>query len=211
MTRGTDDAHLPLFLFAHGAGAPSSSAWMVAWKKRLTTLGPTETFDYAYMREHRRAPDRLPQLIATHRAAIAAAVAEHPNPLVLAGKSMGSRVGCHASLEEPSVRALVCFGYPLKGAGKAGAIRDEVLLALTTPILFVQGTRDPLGPIDLLQSVRAKMRAPSELHLVQGGDHSLTVGATELRRTGRTQADSDAEVLGVVAQFVKKVLDAPPR
>jgi predicted alpha/beta-hydrolase family hydrolase len=194
----------PLFLFAHGAGAPSSSAWMANWKKRLATLGPTVTFDYLYMRQGRRSPDKLPQLMATHREALADARAKHDGPVILAGKSMGSRIGCHLALEEPAVRALICFGYPLKAPGKTGAVRDEVLLGLRAPILFLQGTRDPLCPLDLLEKVRGKMTAPSTLHVVQGGDHSLTVSATALKAAGEKQADSDARVLGAITAFLER-------
>ncbi|MGH7938931.1 MAG: alpha/beta family hydrolase, partial [Bryobacteraceae bacterium] len=62
---------LPLFLFAPGAGAPSSHPWMQAWKARLQQIGEVEMFDYKYMQEGHRRPDSLPQLIATHRAALA--------------------------------------------------------------------------------------------------------------------------------------------
>src|SRR5439155_10724286 len=102
-----------VILFAHGAGAPSSSAWMVGWKKKLASIAPTETFDYPYMKEKRRAPDPLPKLVAAHRDALTAALAKHEGPAVLAGKSMGSRMGCHVVLEDPRARALVCLGYPL--------------------------------------------------------------------------------------------------
>jgi predicted alpha/beta-hydrolase family hydrolase len=175
---------------------------MVAWRNRLSTIAPTQSFDYRYMREHRRAPDPLPKLVGTHREALASALIEHPGPAVLAGKSMGSRVGCHVALEDPAVRALVCFGYPLAAAGKRKSIRDEVLLALKVPILFVQGTRDPLGPLELLEGVRAKMRVESHLHLVEGGDHSLMVSATRLKASGETQADSDERVLSAVKSFL---------
>jgi predicted alpha/beta-hydrolase family hydrolase len=180
---------------------------MTAWKTRLATLGSVVSFDYPYMRERRRAPDKLPRLIAAHREALGKATAQYTGPIVLAGKSMGSRVGCHLALEEQSVRALVCFGYPLKAPGKTGAVREEVLLALRVPILFLQGTRDPLCPLDLLATVRTKMKAPSTLHVVEGGDHSLTVSATALRAAGEKQADSDARVLAAVAQFLRVILD----
>src|SRR5688572_23518538 len=100
-----------LIVFAPGAGASSSSQWMQAWKQRLLELGRVETFDYPYQREGRRRPDPLPALVRAH----GEAVDQHfqsERSLVLAGKSMGSRVGCHLSLERP-VSALVCFGYPL--------------------------------------------------------------------------------------------------
>jgi uncharacterized protein len=196
----------PLFLFAHGAGASSSSSWMMGWKKRLGALGEIVAFDYPYMREGRRTPDPLPKLIAAHRQALAQAAAGHQGALVLAGKSMGARVGCHVSLEESAVRALVCFGYPLKGAGKHASIRDEVLLALRVPILFLQGSRDPLCPLDLLEGVRARMQAPSSLYVVPGGDHSLSLSASARKASGQTQADYDAGVLAAIRDFLDRAV-----
>jgi predicted alpha/beta-hydrolase family hydrolase len=191
----------PLILFAPGAGAPSTSAWMLAWKKRLETLGRVVPFDYPYMQEGRRAPDPLPKLIQAHEAALQAARAGHTGPVFLAGKSMGSRVGCHLSLTE-KVDGLVCFGYPLKGAGKRAALRDEVLIALRTPILFASGTRDPLCPLEALETVRAKMTAKNVLFTVDGGDHSLEVRKTDLRGRGETQEDVNGAVLTAVARFL---------
>jgi predicted alpha/beta-hydrolase family hydrolase len=191
----------PLFLLAPGAGAPSSSTWMQAWARRLATLGVVETLDYPYMRAGRKGPDRLPTLVAAHREALRAARARHAGPAILAGKSMGSRVGCHLALEEP-VAALVCLGYPL--TGRSGAVRDEVLVALRTPVLFVQGTRDALCPLDLLERVRKRMTAPSALHVVEGGDHSLRVSAAALRAAGEDQDAADARSLRAIAQFVTR-------
>jgi hypothetical protein len=188
----------PLILLAPGAGAPSSSSWMTAWAERLGTLGRVVRFDYPYMRAGRRGPDRLPVLVEAHRAALAEA-GPPAGPIVLAGKSMGSRVGCHLALEVP-VAALVCLGYPLRGA--RGELRDEVLLALRTPVLFVQGTRDPLCPLDLLADVRRRMRAPSALHRVEGGDHSLVVGRRALQGAGEGQDDVDARTLAAIAAFL---------
>jgi hypothetical protein len=191
----------PLLLFAPGAGAPSSSQWMRAWASRLGGVGRVVRFDYPYMRQGRKLPDRLPQLIAAHRAALAAA--RRPDePVILIGKSMGSRIGCHVAAEEP-VAGVVCLGYPLRGAGKRGALRDEILLESATPTLFVQGTRDPLAPLALLEEVRARMRAPSELFVVEDADHSLTVGPTALARRGLDQARVDAAILAAIARFVR--------
>jgi predicted alpha/beta-hydrolase family hydrolase len=194
--RGRSDQRL--ILLAPGAGAPSSSGWMRAWAERLATLGRVVPFDYAYQREGRRRPDRLPALIAAHREALAHARAGHDGPVFLAGKSMGGRIGCHVSLEE-RVDGLICFGYPLKGT--SGAIRDEVLRQLTTPVILVQGTRDPLCPLDLLETVTPHLSAPHVLHVVQGGDHSLLVRKADLARQGKTQADVDAEILAAVSAF----------
>ncbi len=125
--------------------------------------------------------------------------------VVLAGKSMGGRVGCHVALKEP-VAALICFGYPLCGAGDRAKLRDKVLLDLRTPILFVQGARDALCPLDLLADVRKKMIAPSQLHVVSGGDHSLVVSKAELKARGLSQAGVDLQIGKAVAAFLR---DAP--
>lgn len=187
-----------MILFAHGAGAGSGHPWMTAWAERLATIDRVTTFDYPYMqRRGKGPPDRLPKLIEAHRAR----VVELGSPWLI-GKSMGSRVGCHVALTQ-SVPGLVCLGYPLRSP--KGALRDEVLLALEIPILFVQGTRDPMGPLDVLDDVRARMRAPSALHVVEGGNHSLVVGKRALKAAGRTQEDVDADILSAIATFIGEV------
>ena len=189
----------PLFLFAPGAGAPSSHPWMQHWKQRLSTIGDVEVFDYPYLQQGRRRPDPLPQLIAAHRQALIEARRERA--AILIGKSMGGRIGCHVSLEE-KVEAVVCLGYPLCGGGDQSKLRDKVLRALQTPILFVQGTRDSLCPLDLLERVRAEMKAPTFLHIVEGGDHSLLVSKRQLAAAGETQEDVDRRILEAIAKFV---------
>ena len=193
----------PLLLLAPGAGAPSSHSWMRRWAELLASLGSVQTFDYDYMREGRKRPDPLPQLIAAHRRALQQAREAHPGPTILIGKSMGSRVGCHLSLEEP-VAALICLGYPLCGGGDPTKLRDKVLRELRTPILFVQGTRDALCPLDLLAPVRSEMIAQTELHVVEGGDHSLMVTKTQLKLAGETQKTVDQRILAAISKFIRE-------
>ena len=194
----------PLLLFAPGAGAPSTSAWMERWAARLAPVGDVTRFDYPYVKAGRRSPDRLPVLVAAHRAALAEARAGRGGaPVVLAGKSMGGRVGCHLALEE-EVAGLVCLGYPL--VGRRGDVRSEVLLALRVPVLFVQGTKDPLCPLERLEEVRRRMTAPNTLHAVEGGNHSLEVGVRALAARGDTQEKVEQRVLEAIAAFVKDVL-----
>jgi len=194
-----------LILFAPGAGAPSAHPWMQNWKRRLSDIGHVETLDYAYMREGRKRPDPLAKLIAAHREALNDARKRHPaESTILIGKSMGGRVGCHLSLEE-KVDGLVCLGYPLCAMGDRTKLRDEVLRALNTPILFVQGTRDPLCPLDLFERVRAEMKTQNVLHIVEGGDHSLRVPKRQLQATGKNQEDIDQRIFQAIVGFVDQV------
>ena len=118
---------------------------------------------------------------------------------------MGGRNGCHVALED-AVNGVVCLGYPLSAMGDRSKLRDQVLRDLRTPILFVQGTRDPLCPLDLLESLRSQMTAPNFLHVVEGGDHSLIVRKKDLG--SETQEDVDQRILKAIAEFVNG-LDAP--
>ena len=183
-----------LLLFAHGAGLGSGSAWMRAWAARLGALGRVVAFDYPYMAAGQRRPDPQAKLVAAHRAELGAARRDGER-VVLVGKSMGSRMACHLALEEP-VDALVCLGYPL--VGQSGGVRDEVLVKLRTPVLFVQGTRDKLCPLEHLATVRERMSAPNALHVVETGDHSLVV----TKKSGIAQATSDAAALDAIRAFL---------
>ena len=191
----------PFLLFAPGAGAPSTHPWMQKWKGYLQSIGEVALFDYGYMREGRRRPDPLPQMIAAHRQALAQFREKVSGQIFLIGKSMGGRIGCHVALEE-KVAGLICLGYPLCGGGDRSKLRDKVLRELQTPILFVQGTRDPLCPLDLLAEVRSQMKASNFLHLVEDGDHSLRLTKRGLAAAGETQDDVDQRILAAINKFV---------
>jgi predicted alpha/beta-hydrolase family hydrolase len=181
---------------------------MQRWKERLVALADVVTLDYPYMQERRRRPDPLPQLIAAHRQALADARRSAAGPAYLIGKSMGGRISCHVALEE-FVAGVICFGYPLCGGGDPAKLRDKVLRELRTPILFVQGTRDALCPLNLLKEVIADMKAPTFLHVVEGGDHSLLVSKRHLKAVGETQEDVDGRILHAISQFVGRFCETP--
>jgi predicted alpha/beta-hydrolase family hydrolase len=89
--------------------------------------------------------------------------------------------------------------------GDRTKLRDEVLRALNTPILFVQGTRDSLCPPDLLEEVRIEMKTPTFLHIVEGGDHSLRVPKRALQASSRTQEDIDQQIFKAIAEFIDQL------
>ncbi|XP_010441366.1 PREDICTED: KAT8 regulatory NSL complex subunit 3-like [Camelina sativa] len=201
----------PVVLLAHGAGAPSSSDWMIRWKEMLKkTLGAVEvvTFDYPYLAGGKRgvAP-KAEKLIEFHLDVVKETAAKFPgHPLILAGKSMGSRVSCMVSAlnDDIKVSAVICLGYPLKGA--KGVIRDETLLEMGVPVMFVQGSKDPMCPLDKLEAVCNEMKAVTELHVIDGGDHSFKIGMKHLETKGLTQDEVEDVALKAIAAFVSKSL-----
>ncbi|CAM9002378.1 unnamed protein product [Rhodiola kirilowii] len=200
----------PVVVFAHGAGAPSSSEWMIRWRDKLEkSLEAVEviTFDYPYLSGgKRRAPPKAEKLIDYHLEVVNEASKKYPDhPLVLAGKSMGSRVSCMvAACEDSGVSAVICLGYPLKGAN--GKVRDETLLQLRTPTMFVQGSKDGLCPLERLEAVRTNMECPNKLHVIEGGDHSFKISKKQLALSGITQDEAEDLASQAIAMFASQFL-----
>jgi predicted alpha/beta-hydrolase family hydrolase len=188
-------------LLAHGAGAGQDHPWMSRVRSLLGAAGfATMTFNYPYTEAGRRNPDRLPRLLAAHRAA-AERLAGYVDEVVLAGKSMGGRVGSHLAGDEGwAACALVYFGYPLVPMGKGEPRPTGHLRRIAAPQLFICGTRDRLSPPDLIGPMARSLPAAQRL-VVEGGDHSLRVP----RRTGRSDDEVLAEVVEAAAAFIRGV------
>ena len=157
----------------------------------------TFRYQFPYMEQSRKPPNPRPVLIETIRSAVTAATqAADGLPVLAGGKSMGGRMTSLAAAEEPlpGVQGLVFFGFPLHASGKPSAERGEHLTQVTVPMLFLQGTRDTLADLSLLQPLTGQLGKRATLHIVDGGDHSFHV----LKRSGRT----DEQVLEELANTV---------
>lgn len=200
----------PVVVFAHGAGAPSSSDWMLRWKDMLkNALNAVEvvTFDYPYIAGgKKKAPPKAEKLVEFHKDIVKKTTDNYPgHPLILAGKSMGSRVSCMVAAEvDIDVSAVICLGYPLKAMN--GAVRDETLLQLTIPVMFVQGSKDGLCPLEKLEAVCKKMKIHNEVYVINGGDHSFKIGKKHLQIEGSTQDQAEDLAVEGVSSFVSRCL-----
>jgi predicted alpha/beta-hydrolase family hydrolase len=184
-------------LLAHGAGLGQDHEWMTYVRDGLAGRGISVlTFNYPYMEAGRKAPNRLPALLYCHRAA-AAALASRVERVVLAGKSMGGRVGSHLAAEDGGFAGVVCYGYPLVAMGKTEPRDTSHLHEIAAPMLFVQGTRDRMAPLDLIRPLVDSLPAAS-LHVVEEGDHSFRVP----KRTGRDIWEVLDEVVAVTVEWV---------
>ncbi|KAJ3701123.1 hypothetical protein LUZ61_004828 [Rhynchospora tenuis] len=195
----------PLVVFAHGGGAPSTSQWMIKWKELIgEALNAIEvvTFDYPYILAKRKAPPKAEKLVDYHLKIAKDALVKHPgHPLVLMGKSLGSRVSCMiAGADGLNVASIVCLGYPLKGMN--GAFRDSTLLELQAPTLFVQGSNDCQCPLDKLELTRRQMNCKNEVYIIDGGDHSFQIGKKCQESSGMTQDQAERAAAHAIAQFV---------
>jgi predicted alpha/beta-hydrolase family hydrolase len=190
------------YVFAHGAGAGMHHALMAAIARELADLGvATLRFQFPYMERGSKRTDPPPICHATIRAAIAEAARRLPNvPLFAGGRSFGGRMTSQAQAEEPlsGVRGLVFLGFPLHPAGRPDTSRAAHLESVKIPMLFVQGTRDELATLPLLEQTVAELAPRARLHLLEDADHSFHVPA----KTGRKDAEVRAEALRAVAQWM---------
>jgi predicted alpha/beta-hydrolase family hydrolase len=186
-------------LLAHGAGAGQDHPFMVTLRDELAAHGLTVmTFNYAYTEAGRRAPDRVPKLLAVHRAA-AERLAKYCDKVVLAGKSMGGRVASHLAGDEGwNASAMVYYGYPLVPLG-TGVPRDTSHLErIDVPQLFFAGSRDRLSPPDAISPLASSLpRATAEI--VPVGDHSFKVP----KATGLTHDEVIAALAASTASWLR--------
>lgn len=190
---------VPTIVLAHGAGAGQAHPWMRHVAEGLKARGcRVITFDFPYIAEGRKLPDKASVLDAAFVRTWEDAAREASGPMIAAGKSMGGRIASMVTARggfAPVPAGLVFFGYPLHPPGKPTQRRDGHLPAITVPMLFLHGTRDPFGTPDEMTDLAHHLPGAS-LHLVEKGDHSL------ITRRGTPVA---AEHLDVVHQWVSEL------
>lgn len=193
------------YVLAHGAGAGMTHPSMETIASGLGERGiATLRYQFPYMEKAGKRPDPPAVAHAAVRAAVAEAARCCPNlPLIAGGKSFGGRMTSQAQAIAPlsGVRGLAFLGFPLHPAGKPASDRAKHLAAIKIPMLFLQGTRDGLAELGLLEPVVKSLGRSATLHRVQEADHSFHV----LKRSGRNDREVMNEVLDALAAWLDTV------
>lgn len=166
-------------LLAHGAGTDQTHPMMARTRLGLSASGHTVmTFNYPYTERGAKRPDPQHRLVECHRAA-ADALGSDVDTIYLAGRSMGGRMGTYLAAEGYPAAGLVLYSYPLHPAGRPEKLRISQLGDITVPMLFFQGTRDPLSRMDLFESHIANL--PNvRVELLEGAGHGSRGGGWAL-------------------------------
>ena len=193
------------YVLAHGAGAGMTHRSMEAIAAGLGERGiATLRYQFPYMEKGSKRPDPPALAHATVRAAVAEAGRCCADlPLMAGGKSFGGRMTSQAQAVSPlaGVRGLAFLGFPLHPARKPSSDRAKHLAEIELPMLFLQGTRDALAELSLLEPVVESLGSLAKLHLVKEADHSFHV----LARSGRNDREVLDEVLDAFAAWVDAI------
>jgi len=194
------------YVFAHGAGAGMTHASMAGFAAGLASREvATLRFQFPYMEKGGRRTDSPAVAHATVRAAVDAAAGLAPGvPLFAGGRSFGGRMTSQAQAESPlpGVRGLAFVGFPLHPAGKPGTARADHLSRIEVPMLFLQGTRDELASLDLLNPVVDALGANATLEFFDDADHSFHVRV----RSGRNDAQVLDDMLDATVAWMANLL-----
>ena len=171
----------PLFVFAHGAGAPATSDFMETIATGLAAQGiRVARFNFPYMQQRvdngiRRPPERVPKLIAQYQQLIASI----DQPMVIGGKSMGGRMASLVASAlstdtqeaDAKIKGVACLGFPFHPANKPEKLRTEHFPLIRQAIFIAQGERDKLGTKEEVLSYGL----PDSINWLwlEDGDHDL--------------------------------------
>jgi uncharacterized protein len=193
------------FVFAHGAGAGMAHPFMATVAAGLGERNvATLRYQFPYMEKASKRPDPPAVAQAAVRAAVAEAARRCPGmKLIAGGKSFGGRMTSQAQAKAPldGVHGLAFFGFPLHPAGKPSSERAKHLAEVHVPMLFLQGTRDGLAELKLLEPVIKGLGPLASLHPVEGADHSFHV----LVRSGRNDREVMDEILDAFVAWAERI------
>jgi uncharacterized protein len=174
-----------IITLAHGAGAGMNHPFMTTLAHSLADVGiATLRFNFPFIENKKKRAD----VPAVAQKTIEAAIQHARNtysalPLFVSGKSFGGRMSSQYLALHPSstVKGIIFYGFPLHPAGKPSIERAEHLKDVTVPMLFLQGTRDALATINMMEEVCSTVPAAT-LVKIEGADHAFKAGKQDIMK-----------------------------
>jgi uncharacterized protein len=194
-----------ILVLAHGAGVGMRHPFLEKLAACFAELGTTTLrYQFPYMEQRRRIPDRPSLLTATVATAVKTASELAPGlPLFAGGKSMGGRMTSQAAAEGllAGVAGLIFFGFPLHPPNRPGTKRADHLAEVKLPMLFLQGSRDAFADLKLLRPICAKLGKLATLHVIPDADHSFRVP----KKSGKSEDQILMELAETASQWADEV------
>ncbi|XP_072267916.1 testis-expressed protein 30 [Pyxicephalus adspersus] len=124
--------------------------------------------------------------------------------IFLLGRSLGSRAAAcvtRGACEEDdgAVLGLICLSYPLHAPNAKGKLRDEDILQITKPMMFISGSADEMCDKALMMKTIHKMKVPVQIHWVENANHGMTA-------KGKTMSDVMTEINEQTLSWIQEAL-----
>lgn len=178
-------------VLAHGAGTNQDHQSIETLRDGLADGGfSVLTFNYPYTEAGKRRPDQQAKLLTCHRAVLAWFQRNVGGRVILAGRSMGGRMGTYLAAEGSDCDGLILYAYPLHPAGRSEKLRKDHLPQIQQPMAFFVGTRDALSTMALYDKWIRPLPTATTFE-VEDGDHSFRVR----KLSGRTNDEAMSTIV----------------
>ena len=190
-------------VLTHGAGSNAGAPLLIAVAETFSAAGIAVLRCDLPFRQARPHGPPFPATAVQDRAGLKRAVLLLRDRLTgnvfLGGHSYGGRQSTMLAAEEPDLAAgLLLLSYPLHPPRRAADLRTAHFPKLSTPALFVHGTRDPFGSIDEMRAALPLIAGRHELVSIEGAGHDLGGKGSAAPRVAAT-------ALAAFQQFAKLV------
>lgn len=208
ITAGVNEASRPqaVLILAHGAGAGMHHPFMSDLARGIANEDiHVIRFNFPYMEQGRKSPGSPKANIETWRLVVDHIASMYQGlSIFISGKSYGGRMASHLMVESSSdaVKGIIYYGFPLHAPGRDSKDRASHLPEIKVPQLFLQGSKDKLANIDLMNEVVGGL-SNVELEVIQDGDHSFKVP----KKSGKTNEEVMNHLIQKSADWIKSHLD----
>ena len=192
---------------AHGGPSNFEDPLIIALASALTEKGYlTLRFNFPFAEAGKRSnADSLESLERGFSAALNVLGRDPtalPASLFVGGVGLGGRVAAGLVATRLHAEGLFLLGFPLHPQDKPEKSDPDVLFRSTTPMLFIQGTRDRRCNGTALRNALRRVGAPVELYDVEEADSAFHVP----KKSGRTNEQVQAETFGVLSAWLTRRL-----
>jgi predicted alpha/beta-hydrolase family hydrolase len=190
-----------ILVLAHGAGAGMNHPFMESLASKLAGKSiAVFRYNFPYIENKRRSPDVPNILMSAVKSAALKASELYSLHVFAGGKSLGGRMTSNAASKNMllGIKGIIFFGFPLHAPGKPSSDRAEHLYSVNSPMLFIQGTRDKLADLSLLNPVIKKIGDKASLHIIDGADHSFHVS----KSSGRNDEEALDEIADAAGEWI---------
>ncbi|MFP6656058.1 MAG: alpha/beta family hydrolase, partial [Myxococcota bacterium] len=194
-------------VIAHGGPSDFDDPLISMLTRELTqcdylTLRFNFPFAEAGKRSHADSPEMLERCFRAALNVLGRDPTAQPARLFVGGIGLGGRVAAGLVADMLHADGLFLLGFPLHPQDKPELSDPDVLFRATTPMLFLQGTRDRRCNGVALRNCLRRVGAPIEIYDVADADSAFHV----LKKSGRSEEEIHAETFGVLSTWLTRRL-----